>query len=534
MLDRVRAAALFREKVGDSKLIEGWIEGPCAEAADLRGINTLMIDFFDDPDFVRDLFEFTLQLGIRFARAQVEAGADFIGVGDAAASLIGPQFYQEFVWPYERRLVDELHALGTRVRLHICGNISPLLENIGKLGCDIVDLDFMVPVEQARRAMGDSQILLGNIDPVRALKNSSPEAITAAIAECHRQAGPKYIVGAGCEVPRNSPCQPPRIDGVCEDGAALSPPVEDARHAIPLTLQTDRSAKEELMLIDELLANVPVITDGAWGTQLQARGLPGGTCPDHWNLTHPEVVQQVPTAYIEAGSQLVLTNTFRANRVALAGYGLADRAVEINRAGVEISRRAAGDRARVFASMGPSGKMLIAGEISPDELAAAFAEQAHALAQAGAEGIVVETMAELEEAELALHAAKQTGLPVVVCVVFDSGPLHDCTMMGVTPEQAAQRLAVMGADVVGANCGQGIEGYINICRRMRAVTHKPLWIKANAGLPDVVGGKVVYRTTANQFAAHARALLAAGAQFIGGCCGTSPEFIAALSKELNS
>ena len=127
-----------------------------------------MIDFFDDPDFVRDLFEFTLQLGIRFARAQVEAGVDLIGVGDAAASLIGPQFYEEFVWPYERRLVEELHAMGTRVRLHICGNICSILEPIGKLGCDIVDLDFMVPVEQARRAMGDRQILLGNIDPVRA------------------------------------------------------------------------------------------------------------------------------------------------------------------------------------------------------------------------------------------------------------------------------------------------------------------------------------------------------------------------------
>lgn len=205
MQDRVRAAGLFREKVGDAKLIEGWIEGPCAEAADLRGINTLMIDFFDDPGFVRDLFEFTLQLGIRFARAQVDAGADFIGVGDAAASLIGPQFYQEFVWPYEKRLVQQLHAMGTRVRLHICGNICPLLENIGRLGCEIVDLDFMVPVEQARRAMGDSQILLGNLDPVRMLKNGSPQSIAAAIAECHRQAGPRFIVGAGCEIPRATP-----------------------------------------------------------------------------------------------------------------------------------------------------------------------------------------------------------------------------------------------------------------------------------------------------------------------------------------
>ena len=286
------------------------------------------------------------------------------------------------------------------------------------------------------------------------------------------------------------------------------------------------------MLIDELIARGPVITDGAWGTQLQSRGLTGGVCPDQWNLLHPEIVEQVPRAYVDAGSQIVLTNTFRANGVALASYDLAAQAVEINRAGVEISRRAAGDRAHVFASIGPSGKMLISGEVSEETLQHAFAEQANAMAAAGADGIVIETMAELEEAELALAAAKQTGLPVVACVVFDSGPQNDCTMMGVTPEQAAQRLTSAGADVVGANCGQGIESYVNICRRMRAVTDKPIWIKANAGLPEIIDGEVVYQATPDQFAVHALALLAAGAQFIGGCCGTAPDFITALSQEI--
>ncbi|MBC8873594.1 MAG: uroporphyrinogen decarboxylase family protein [Planctomycetes bacterium] len=205
MHDRVRAAALFKERVGGEKLIEGWIEGPCAEAADLRGINTLMLDFYDDPDFVRDLFEFTLEMGLRFARAQVEAGVELMGVGDAAASLIGPQLYQEFVWPYEKRLVEGLHNMGTKVRLHICGNTNAILEPIGRLGCDIVDLDFMVPVADARRAMGPDQVLLGNIDPVRALRDGSPESITDAIAQCHRDAGERYIVSAGCEVPRGTP-----------------------------------------------------------------------------------------------------------------------------------------------------------------------------------------------------------------------------------------------------------------------------------------------------------------------------------------
>jgi len=286
------------------------------------------------------------------------------------------------------------------------------------------------------------------------------------------------------------------------------------------------------MQIDQLIAAGPVVTDGAWGTQLQALGLPGGVCPDEWNLSHPDIVDQVPRRYVEAGSQIVLTNTFRANRIALAAYNLADKVAEINRRGVEISRSAVGDRARVFASMGPTGKMLMAGEVSEDELGAAFAEQARTLADAGAEALVIETMAELEEAELAVAAARQTGLPVVACVVFDSGADHDRTMMGVTPEQAAARLTKAGADVVGANCGQGIAGYVDICRRMRTATDRPLWIKANAGIPEVVGGKVVYRTSPEEFASHVPALLAAGAQFVGGCCGTSPAYIAALCKEI--
>ena len=205
MTDRVRAAALFKERAGGEKLIEGWIEGPCAEAADLRGINTLMTDFYDAPAFVRDLFEFVLEMDLRFARAQMEAGADLIGVGDAAASLVGPAIYDEFVWPYEKKMVEGLHAMGARVRLHICGNTRRILAGMGRLGCEIVDLDYMVPVAQARAAMGPQPVLLGNLDPVRALRDGTPESVTAAVAECHRQAGPRYIVGAGCEVPRGTP-----------------------------------------------------------------------------------------------------------------------------------------------------------------------------------------------------------------------------------------------------------------------------------------------------------------------------------------
>jgi MtaA/CmuA family methyltransferase len=204
MHDRVQAVALFRQRVGGAKAIEGWIEGPCAEAADLRGINRLMTDFFDDPPFVRDVFEFVVAMGLKFARAQVDAGADLIGLGDAAASLVGPQIYDEFVRPYEQRLIDGLHAMGTKVRLHICGNIRRILPGVGSLGCEMIDIDSMVPLAQARREIGPAAVLAGNIDPVKMLRNGTPEAITAAIADCHRQAGPRYIVGAGCEVPRDT------------------------------------------------------------------------------------------------------------------------------------------------------------------------------------------------------------------------------------------------------------------------------------------------------------------------------------------
>ena len=164
MHDRVKAAALFKEKVKNDKVIEGWIEGPCAEAADLRGINTLMMDFYEDPGFVRDLFAFVVEMELRFAEAQVDAGIDIMGVGDAAASLVGPTIYQEFVWPYEKKMIDRLHEMGAGIRLHICGDTRPILDGIGRLGCEIVDLDWMVPVSQAREAMGPDQVLLGNIE----------------------------------------------------------------------------------------------------------------------------------------------------------------------------------------------------------------------------------------------------------------------------------------------------------------------------------------------------------------------------------
>ncbi len=298
-------------------------------------------------------------------------------------------------------------------------------------------------------------------------------------------------------------------------------------------------------VIQKLLASGPVVIDGAWGTQLQALGLPVGACPDAWNLSNPDKVEQVARAYVAAGSRIILTNTFGANRLNLARHGLAGQTAEINRRGVEISRRAAAGKAEpklhdraasvptlVFASMGPSGKLLMSGETSEEELSAAFAEQAQELAKAGADGLVLETMTDLDEAKIAVAAAKATGRPVVASMVFDSGKDRDRTMMGVTIERAAEELGAAGADVIGANCGQGIEGFAAIGKRLRAATDRPIWLKPNAGMPEMIGGRAVYRTTADEFARFLPDLVAAGASFVGGCCGTAPAFVQAISKGL--
>ena len=285
-------------------------------------------------------------------------------------------------------------------------------------------------------------------------------------------------------------------------------------------------------LLAHLLPQRPVITDGGWGTQLQALGLPIGEMPDSWNLERADAVLEVAQRYVDAGSRIILTNTFRANRIAMSGHRLEEEVENLNRAGVRISREAAGDHVKVFASMGPSGKMLMAGEISADELRVAFEEQAGALAAAGADAIVVETMSDLEEASIAVRAAKLTGLPVVGSLVFDSGRDRDRTMMGATPEQVAAALEEAGADVIGANCGLGMEGFVPIARRLLAATRRPIWVKPNAGLPEMELGNVVYRTTPTEFASFAPTLVALGVSFIGGCCGTTPEFIRELIREV--
>ncbi len=287
-------------------------------------------------------------------------------------------------------------------------------------------------------------------------------------------------------------------------------------------------------LMESLLKDGPVVTDGSWGTQMQKRGLKRGQSPDSWNLSHADQVGQVAGQYVDAGSQIILTNTFGASRLSLANFQLAEKTAEINSAGVRISKEAAANRARVFASIGPTGKMLVTGETSPAELQSVFEEQATALAQAGADGIIVETMIDVEEAKIAATAAKLTGLPVIVSMVYDSGENKDCTMMGNRPEDVVAEISKIGVEGVGANCGQGIEAFLPICRRLRQATDLPVWIKPNAGLPEIIDDSVVFRTTAAEFVQHVPDLIEAGANFIGGCCGTDEKFVQAIRQTVDN
>jgi 5-methyltetrahydrofolate--homocysteine methyltransferase len=275
-----------------------------------------------------------------------------------------------------------------------------------------------------------------------------------------------------------------------------------------------------------------LVSDGAWGTELAKRGLQAGETPEKWNLDRPDDVRAVAASYMEAGSDIILTNTFGGNVFKLAKVGLEGQARDINRRGVAISKEAASGKALVFASVGPTGEFMEpVGTITEKEMAACFAQQVQAIAEGGADGIVVETMTDLGEAKAALRAAKESSrLPVVVSMTFTKGLKGFATMMGVRPEQAAAELAKAGADMVGANCSSGIEDMVAVARLMKEATALPLWIKPNAGLPELVDGKTVFRETPEMMAKHVPALVEAGARIIGGCCGTTPGHIRLLAK----
>ncbi|MGC9319003.1 MAG: homocysteine S-methyltransferase family protein [Armatimonadota bacterium] len=252
--------------------------------------------------------------------------------------------------------------------------------------------------------------------------------------------------------------------------------------------------------------------------------------PESWVLSRPEAVREVAKHYVDAGAEIILTNTFGGSRLKLARCELDDRAEEINRTAAELSKSVADDRALVFASIGPTGEFMEPlGPVTEEEMVEVFAEQVRGLVAGGADGLLIETMTDLGEAKAALTAAMaHFDGPVVASMTFDKGPGGYATMMGVTPEQAAEELQAEGADIVGSNCGHGIENMIDVARLMRPATDLPLWCKPNAGMPKLVDGRTVFDETPEEMASHFGDLVEAGAQIIGGCCGTTPDHIRAL------
>ena len=270
-----------------------------------------------------------------------------------------------------------------------------------------------------------------------------------------------------------------------------------------------------------------MVSDGATGTYLQAHGLEPGGCPEEFNLSHPDVVQGMARAYFAAGSDMVLTNSFGANRFMLGKYGHADKVSEWNRLAAEHARSQAPQGGFVIGSVGPTGEFLEPlGEVTEEEMLAAFVEQVTALEAGGADGVVIETMTAVEEARLAIRAAREhTKLAVLSTMVFDKGPRGFFTMMGITPERSVKELIDAGADVVGTNCGNGSDLIVELARDLRQATDAPLLVHSNAGIPSMVQGEIIYPETPDYMAGRFNELVDLGINIIGGCCGTGPEHI---------
>ncbi len=289
-------------------------------------------------------------------------------------------------------------------------------------------------------------------------------------------------------------------------------------------------------LLSALQAGKTLLSDGAWGTMLQQKGLRPGQCPEEWCLSRPDEVAGIARAYREAGADMVKTNSFGANAITLARHGLSAQAEAINRAAAQASREGAGEGLWVLGCMGPTGKLLLTEEVTEEELSAAFAEQAKALAEGGADALCVETMSDAQEAALAVRAAREhTALPVISTFVFEKTARGEYrTMMGVSPEEAALAALSAGAQIIGANCGNGMKDMVEIARVLRAAAPEtPILIHANAGLPQRIDGADIFPETPEEMAALVPALIRAGAGILGGCCGTTPSHIACMREALD-
>lgn len=290
-------------------------------------------------------------------------------------------------------------------------------------------------------------------------------------------------------------------------------------------------------ILREITRKSVLVSDGAWGTFLHKKGLKAGECPELWNITHPEKVFEIAKSYIDAGADMIETNSFGGNRIKLSNYQLEKRTIELNKAAAEISRRAAGTDRFVLGSVGPTGKMLITEEVTPVELYEVFKEQAIALADGGVDAIVIETMSDLEEALIAVKAAREnTSCEVICTMTFEKTVTGEYrTMMGISPSEMTVALTAAGADIIGANCGNGISDMIGIVKEIRNSNPGiPVLIHANAGMPLLRDNETYFPETPADMAGKTLEIIRAGANIIGGCCGTTPEHICEIHKIVKS
>ena len=289
--------------------------------------------------------------------------------------------------------------------------------------------------------------------------------------------------------------------------------------------------------ISELVNTGKLLTsDGAWGTYLFKKGLASGSCPEEWNLSHSDEVYEIAKSYIEAGSDIISTNSFGSNLFKLSQYNLQEKLSEICQTSAEISRKAAGEEKYVMASLGPTGKFLIMGDVTSEELYNSFKQQAIAFEKGGANAVCIETFYALDEAEQAITAVKEnTSLEVICTFTFDKTDYGFKTLMGITPQQMTESLVICGADIIGANCGSGFEDMIEIVKKIREVSERiPIIIQANAGMPVIENEQLIYSETPDKIKEIVPRLIDAGANIIGGCCGTTPEHIKVISEIVKS
>ena len=286
-----------------------------------------------------------------------------------------------------------------------------------------------------------------------------------------------------------------------------------------------------------LQAGSPILLDGAMGTMLMDAGLKSGDCPEEWNVLQPDAVRKIHREYIQAGSQIILTNTFGGTSVRMETHGLQDRVIELNKKAAENARTeadAAPHQVLVAGSMGPTGQLMEPlGTLSINEAEKSFADQAAGLAAGGVDLFWVETMSDLNEVKAAVAGIRSVSeLPIAATMSFDS---HGRTMMGVSPQQAVKELSEMNIQLLGANCGTGSDELIEAIKEMRSANpNLPLIAKANAGIPKMIGTDVVYDGSPEVMAAYAREVYQAGARLIGGCCGSTPIHIKAMASALST